>query len=155
MYSRVERNLENNWPTAILYSPQQPIGDGWEQLLGHSCGGFSCDYLDGWAYLLSLCTRAEPIVSAIAEEQFCKECENTSMDYRGGLDFFREQQEAYRRFLGCHGLTVSDEGLASLKQAAYPLDATQSNLQILVRGNRVPAFPLDGLMIFVLGDNCD
>lgn len=155
MYSRVERNLDNDWPTAILFSEIPQTGNGWEQLMGHSCGGFSCDSLDGWAYLLPLCSAAEPIVKAIAEEQFCEGCENPSMDYFGSQKERHEQWEAYRKFLAKHGLIVSDSLLATVKQAAYPLDASLENLRILVGDNMMPTIPLEGLVILALGDNCD
>lgn len=155
MYSRIDQNRDKGLPTAVLYSAVEYTGDGWEPLRNHSCGGFSCDSLDGWAYLLPLCAQAQPVVQSIAEESFCEGCANPSMDYFGGQEHFQEQQAAYRKLLGQHGLTVGDALLSKLKQAAYPLDATRKNLQALVGDNNLSTIPLDGLVILVLGDNCD
>lgn len=155
MYSTVDQRHDNGLPTAVLFSTTSMTEEGWERLNGHSCGGFSCDELDGWVCLLPLCAEIEPMVAAIAEESFCEGCANQSMDYFGGHSEFREQQAAYRTFVGQSGLTVSDALLANLKQAAYPLDATLSNLQVLVGDNPMPAMPLDGLVVLVLGHNCD
>ena len=152
MSSRIDSNLENERPTAVLLSTVPQTGPGWEALVCHSCGGFDCYRLDGWAYLLPLCAVVEPMVLGITDEQFCAGCENPRMDYPFG---HQEQQAAYRAFVGQSGLTVSDDALATLKQAAYPLDATLDNLNILVGDNPTPSMPLDGLVILILGHNCD
>lgn len=140
-------------PTAILYSSTPK--PGWATISGHSCGGFSCDSLDGWAHLLPLAAGVEQVVKAIAEEKFCEQCANPSMDYFGNPGDYQEQQQAYRQFLDEQGLTVCENHLAKLKQAAYPMDATPENLRRLVGEGSVLSESLDGLMIVVLGDNCD
>lgn len=154
MQSRIERSLDDNRPTVVLYSAVPMDGYGWEQLHGHSCGGFSCEYLDGWAYLLPLRAEIEPAIRAIAGEEFCLACANPSLDYYGGSAERHEQQAAYRAFVERCGLTVNDGNLDRLKQAAYPLDATPDNLRVLVGTNRVPD-PSGGMVLLVLGDNCD
>lgn len=42
MYSQLERSLNNDLPTVVLFSEKEIKGDGWEMLRPHSCGGFSC-----------------------------------------------------------------------------------------------------------------
>jgi len=153
MYSNIERNLEHDLPTAILFSSIPQIGTGWESLVDHTCGGFSCDSIDGWGLLLPLKVDVAQVVADISDERFCEDCKSKSMDYFGSHDERREQQHAYRTFLGKHGLTISDDNLKALKQAAYPLDATTQNLERLVQ--EIPDVPLDALVILVLGHNCD
>ena len=96
----------------------------------------------------------KPVVLAITDEEFCKGCANTNMDYWGRQEHYQEQQAAYRAFLARHGLSVSDGLLTRLQQAAYPLDASHENLRTLANDNLVPPL-LDGVVILFLGHNCD
>ena len=72
----------------------------------------------------------KPVVLAITDEEFCKGCANTNMDYWGRQEHYQEQQ------------------------AAYPLDASHENLRTLANDNLVPPL-LDGVVILFLGHNCD
>lgn len=150
--SKLEAALNSDAPVLVLFSEVRRTGAGWEYLTSHSCGGFSCWGLEGWVYLLPTSTKMRVVLSAIANEDFCSTWpDSPSLDY--GVT--TEQREAYRSYLQSQGLSVSAANLASLTQAAYPLDATRENLNILAGSGEVPALSLLGLKLVLLGDNCD
>ena len=155
MYSQLERSLDNDLPTVVLFSEKEIKGDGWEMLRPHSCGGFSCYSLEGWAYLIPVRSELHPFISSVTDEEFCANCSNTSMDYSGSHAELREQQSAYCAYVGQYGLTVNEDVLARLQQAAYPLDATSDNLRILTGDDKLSKMQLDGLRVLILGHNCD
>lgn len=137
-------------PATALLSTVPQKGAGWQQVMNHSCGGFSCDSFDGYAFILPVLRGMLKVVSDIADEQFCEDLK-INLDY--GVD--EDHRKAYRDFLLQHGLTVSDENLRILTQAIYPIDTSEENLIALIGTPTIDGIKMDGLKIAVLGDNCD
>lgn len=154
MISRIEHSLDADRPTAIVFSHKEQDDDGWEPLSGFTWGGFSCDTLDGWGFLLPLNEAGSLIASDIADEKFCIGCKNPSMDYFGSKDEYHEQQAAYSAYVAKYGLTVNDSHLQLWRQAAYPIDATRKNFDVLLDPLIASRLPL-GDTLLILGHNCD
>ncbi|WMD24017.1 hypothetical protein RAS12_30765 (plasmid) [Achromobacter seleniivolatilans] len=155
MISRIEASLDADRPTAIIFSCIQRDGDGWEAIRGFTCGGFSCETLDGWGFLLPLNETGSLIAAGIADEEFCAGCKNPTMDYFGSNDEYREHQSAYSAYLAKHGLTVNSVHLKSLRQATYPIDATRQNMDVLLGPGRASRMPIGDDLVLILGHNCD
>ena len=132
--------------TALLSSTMQE-GAGWKNLTQHACGGFSRKTFDAYIYVLTILPAMQELIDDILFEQFLG-------DITKGLDdgVGDKQRAEYRAFLLRHGVTVSDANLATLAQAAYPMDASEKNLLALT--GKSASIKLDGLQIVVLGDNC-
>ena len=132
--------------TALLsFSPQE--GAGWQKLTQHVCGGFSRKSFDAYIYILKILPVMQEMIDDILFEQFLG-------DITKGLDDGADdkQRSEYRAFLMRHSVTINDENLSTLTQAAYPMDASEKNLLTLT-GKK---FDIDlvGLQIVVLSDNC-
>lgn len=143
------RVFDEDGPVAVLLSDEPQSGDGWLEVRSHACGGFACNYYDGYAFILPLLADQKSLINAIAFERFC--ALETCLDY----EVTSEDRVAYKAFLVEHGLSVSDEILADLTQAIYPLDASSANLEKLTGLTSLPGIDLTNLRIAVLGDNCD
>ncbi len=135
-------------PVTALLSQLPQEAAGWRKLTQHVCGGFSRKSLDGYIYVLQVLPAMQEMIDDILFEQFLG-------DITKGLDdgVSDKQRAEYRAFLLRHGVTVSDANLATLTQAAYPMDASEKNLLTLT--GKAGSVKLDGLQIVVLGDNCN
>lgn len=133
-------------PGLVLYAAEMTDDIDWNLLSGHACNGFKLDYLSGFVKVLQPSVSGLTIISKIADEDFCKSCDRQNLDW----DITPQHREAYCAFLASLGLEPGD--MTMLKQAVYPLMATQANLDILgISGLSIPA----GSVILVLGWNCD
>ncbi len=135
-------------PVTVLLSSLPREGAGWLAVSAHACGGFSRRSLDGYAYILPILPAMQETIDDILFEQFLS-------DITKGLDAGAGDPERtqYRAFLQRHGLTISDQNLASLTQAVYPMDASEKNLLALTGSATVKGIALAGLQIAVLGEN--
>ena len=132
--------------TALLsFSPQE--GAGWQKLTQHVCGGFSRKSFDAYIYILKILPVMQEMIDDILFEQFLG-------DITKGLDDGADdkQRSEYRAFLMRHSVTINEENLSTLTQAAYPMDASEKNLLTLTGKNI--AIDLAGMQIVVLSDNC-
>lgn len=137
-------------PVTVLLSSVPQEGAGWQALKQHVCGGFSRQTFDAAIYVLKVLPAMQEMIDDILFEQFLG-------DISKGLDdgVSDRQRSEYRAFLLRHGVTVSDTNLSALRQAVYPMDASEKNLQALVGKASIKGISLDGLQIAVLGDNCN
>lgn len=135
-------------PVTVLLSSAPQQGAGWQKLTQHVCGGFSRKTFDADIYILTILPTMQEVIDDILFEQFLG-------DITKGLDdgVSDRQRSEYRAFLMRHGVTVSDANLATLMQAAYPMDASEKNLLALT--GKTSNINLAGLQIVVLGDNCN
>lgn len=140
--------FDSDEAAVVVLSSQPQAGNGWLRV-SHSCGGFSCDIFEGYAYILPVLPEMRSVIDAIADERFCEGDGN--MDY--GVE--TAHRESYRAFLARHGLSVNDANLRALTQAIYPFDASEMNLQRLTGAHAVGGIETDGLMLAVIGFNCD
>ena len=103
--------------------------------------------MDAYIYVLKILPAMQKMIDDILFEQFLA-------DITKGLDdgVGDKQRSEYRAFLMRHSVTISDENLSSLTQAAYPMDASEKNLLTLTGKNS--GIDLAGLQIVVLSDNC-
>lgn len=145
----MQQILDVDDPVAVLLSDTRQGGEGWLRVVGHPCGGFSCDSYDGFAYVLPVLSERVRLIETIANQEFSKS--ETLLDY-GATE---EDKQAYREFLSLHGLTISDDILRTLTQAIYAMDATDANYFALTGIAHLPIFSAGGIRIAVLGDNCD
>ena len=134
-------------PVTVLLSFAVQEGAGWQKLTQHVCGGFSRKHIDAYVYVLTILPAMQEMIDDILFEQFLG-------DITKGLDdgVSDKQRNEYRAFLMRNSVTISDENLSTLTQAAYPMDASEKNLLTLT-GKK---FDIDllGLQIVVLSDNC-
>ena len=103
--SRRNFELDSNSgrPALVWYlqnTVKRPPEESWECLLDHSCGGFSCNTLDGWVQRINLAEPTMSLISRIADEEFAAGCKGESLDYGVGVD----HRAAYEAFLQAHGL---------------------------------------------------
>jgi len=133
-------------PTLVLWVNEITGSDaGWFRLEGHTCGGFSVNQVDGYVFPLNP-IDSENFVSRIADEEFCSDCEYTSLDY--GVT--PQHQQAYQEYLSSRGLDAGWIGF--LKQAFYPLALSDKNFDAFgISGIQIPT---DADLI-ILGSNCD
>lgn len=140
---------ESDFETADLVWWMPKAGDapeGWFDLRGHACNGFSIDHLDGWVLPLEPSDKGLRVLEAITEEEFARDCSPDNLDY----EVTDKHREAYTQFLKALGLETGD--LSQLMQAVYPLAASLSNLRALgVEPQTIP----NGASLLVLGTNCD
>jgi hypothetical protein len=143
------------------------------QLFEVTCGGFLCDTAHGTGLLLRSLPEPEnwtkdllsdPINRLIADLWGENFTEVGAMDYPPGVD--DKVMTQYRQRLVQMNITWSKPAdrysRGHLKQAIYPMDATDSNLRILTGD---PTAKIDSLLaddptetdawLVVLGQNCD
>lgn len=120
--------------------------EGWFDLAGHACNGFSIDYLTGWVRPLDPSPSGLKLLEDIADEDFAKPCDVTDLDY-GVTD---QHREAYSSYLAQRGLEAGE--LRQLVQAVYPLAASRKKL--LALGADTECIP-SGACLLILGTNCD
>lgn len=97
---------------------------------------------------LSIKSSIEPLLRRIVEEEF----EESNLGY-GTTE---AEYTNYTNMIEKHGLTYTRSKSGELRQALYPLDATQSNLSILTHDD-IDLFNYEdvNLLIYVVGENCD
>ena len=134
-------------PATVLLSHTTQEGAGWQKLNQHVCGGFSRKSIDAYIYVLTILPAMQEMIDDIQFEQFLGDLTKSLDD--GVSD---KQRNEYRAFLMRNSVTISDENLSSLTQAAYPMDASEKNLLTLT-GKKIE-IDLVGLQIVVLSDNC-
>lgn len=133
-------------PALVFFAPAITDDGNWQRLLSHSCDGFNCGTLEGFVQVLKPSEQGIQIMWRITDEEFCKSCSYPSLDYQ----VTDENRSAYRSFLASVGLVEGD--MEQLVQAVYPLEGSQSNLEVLgVAGGKIPP----GAALLVLGWNCD
>ncbi|ABO60388.1 hypothetical protein LA345_36560 (plasmid) [Burkholderia vietnamiensis] len=137
--------LDDAGPWLVFWRPTISRNETDWGALSHTCNGFSVDKLKGYALELNP-TRGHQLMTAVANEEFCRTCTADRMDY--GVE--AEHKEAYRSWLAKNGLAPGD--MAQLKQAVYPLRLDRETLNIFGLDNTdIPA----GAQLLVLGINCD
>ena len=147
---------DGRWPALVLasiFTVPDGVQDSW-QLAVESCGGYSCDERKAAVLPLSIRPEKQGFLTNIADENFSPE----PLDYlgmnAGNNDAVRH---GYLACLHAAGLSCSQENLGLLTQALYPVDATPGNLSIL-SGDHVDLSLFQdrhGLVIFIVGQNCD
>ncbi|MCL6336291.1 hypothetical protein EXT65_21085 [Pectobacterium carotovorum subsp. carotovorum] len=148
---------DERFPALVLASVDSipaECGEGWRLAL-EDCGGFSCDYLAAAVLPLAIRPDMVRVLEQIVEEDFSPD----RLDYFTMFD--SDQVAAVKRgYLTClqaAGLSCSPDNLDRLTQALYPVDATPENLAIL-SGDAIDlsAFAVShGLVVFIVGQNCD
>ena len=150
-------DLDERWPSLVLASSETvPAVDAGEwQLAYESCGGFSCDTFYAAVLPLSIRSQIKTVLESIVDERFTTD----------GLDYFTMMdkqtrakiREDYLSVLHSVGLSCNEQNLAQLTQALYPVDTTMTNLSILT-DDKIDLGTLqvsEGLVIFIVGQNCD
>ncbi|MCW1829835.1 hypothetical protein OLZ31_23630 [Enterobacter asburiae] len=145
------------WPSLVLASSETvpAVGSSEWRLASEDCGGFSCDTFDAAVLPLSIRSQIATVLESIVEERFTSD----------GLDYFSMMdnqartkiREAYLSVLHSVGLSCNEQNLKQLTQALYPVDATEMNLSIL-SDDQIDLGALqvsEGLVIFIVGQNCD
>lgn len=148
---------DERWPALVLASVTTVpavSNEAW-QLAIEDCGGFSCDYRAAAVLPLSIRPDMVRVLEQIVEEEFSPD----QLDYFTMFD--SHQVAAVKRgYLSClqaAGLSCSQDNLDLLTQALYPVDATPENLAIL-SGEVIDLSAVavsHGLVIFIVGQNCD
>lgn len=118
----------------------------WERLCGFSCGGFSCNTLEGFVRRVNVPESSLGLIERIANEEFAAGCRGESLDY----EVATEHRAAYVTFLAENNLQAGN--LQMLQQAVYPLAATSEVLDALGADHEIQP---DGASLLVLGWNCD
>ncbi|WP_210467370.1 hypothetical protein [Vibrio crassostreae] len=150
-------NVDTDKPTLVLAATRQiPSNtDGWI-LATQTCGGFGCYQTDAAIMLLSIKPEMMNSIQRIVDEDWYKD----SLDYEGFCLPESEPVKAYIHELAKIGITFNALGSGvRLSQALYPVDAVQFNLDILTH-DQISLKEIDpngecGLIIFMVGDNCD
>ncbi|MND27433.1 hypothetical protein D3C80_178990 [compost metagenome] len=144
-------------PALVLASVETvPAGsNGAWRLATENCGGFSCESRD--AAVLPLPVRPEMVdfMGKVADEEFSTE----PLDYLGMMapDKVIAVKKGYLSSLHSVGLSCNQDNLELLTQALYPVDATPENVLIL-SGDSIDLSKVEvpkGLVIFIVGENCD
>lgn len=150
-------NIDSDKPTLVLAATEQVPSntDGW-MLATQTCGGFGCYQTDAAIMLLSIKPEIMDSIQHIVDEEWYPD----SLDYEGVCSPESEPVKSYLHELAKIGLTFNALGSdIRLSQALYPVDAVQSNLDILTADqvNLKEIDPNDecGLIIYLVGDNCD
>lgn len=139
---------EGDGPWLVFWREElEPGMTGWAELHPHSCDGFRCNELYGYVIALPPKTQSDiKLLSDIAEESFCADCDEKDLDY--GVN--PEHLVAYAKWLAERELEAGDSQL--LQQAVYPLMASVQVMQKLgFEDVKIP----EGAHLLVLGWNCD
>ncbi|WP_176042765.1 hypothetical protein [Burkholderia stabilis] len=137
--------LDDAGPWLVLWRPSIGRDETDWGALSHTCNGFSVDKLTGYALELHP-TRGSQLMTALANEEFCRTCKVDRLDY--GVEAVHK--EAYLAWLAKNGVAGGD--MAQLKQAVYPLRLDRETLNIFGLNNTDIAA---GAQLLVLGVNCD
>ncbi|MBI0472739.1 hypothetical protein WCT78_00165 [Pectobacterium versatile] len=148
---------DERFPALVLASViTVPVGSGesW-RLAIEDCGGFSCDYRAAAVLPLSIRPDIVRVLEQIVEEDFSPD----RLDYFTMFDSGQVAavKRGYLTCLQAAGLSCSPDNLDRLTQALYPVDATPENLAIL-SGESIDLSAIavsHGLVIFIVGQNCD
>lgn len=147
----------DEYPALVLASTKTvPVSPSQEWFLGEEqCGGYCCNQFSAAVFPLKILPLKVAVLEKIAGEEF----------YPDSLDYFNSYsnelqhriRQDYQSFVMSAGLTCSDSNALLLTQPLYPLDATESNLRALT-SDQIDLDSLnvsDGLVLFLLGVNCD
>lgn len=149
--------IDQRFPGLVLASTSKiPLLANEWFLAYQDCGGFSCN--SQYAAILPLEINSTVInaLKRVVDEEFAGE---------GGLSYFGVYENElkvkiknqYLDVLSQMGLTCADDLLDSLTQALYPIDATIDNLRLLstTEVNLDELNNIKGLVIYIVGENCD
>lgn len=150
-------NIDSDEPTLVLAATRQVPDntDGWI-LATQTCGGYGCYQTDAAIMVLSIKPEIMNSIQRIVEEDWYPD----SLDYEGFCSPESEPVKAYIQELAKLALQFNAlDSHIRLSQALYPVDAVQSNLDILTADqvNLKEIDPNDecGIIIYLVGHNCD